>query len=157
MLVEHSFVTTTEADSAIDQAAQLLQMMGFKISSRSPQSLEVRRGRANPNTPKIRLLPQQVRLVFDRGRIDVAASMTCRGGKTLPVHISFMTALVRALEDLLVARMPMQEAAADWMRLEALNPRHRTGMDYLGLVLLSILLGLLALTVVIVIMAACWR
>ncbi|NQT11772.1 MAG: DUF1343 domain-containing protein [Planctomycetes bacterium] len=102
MLVEHVFVTTMEMSEAMERTAELLESLGFRIDSVSGDSICAVRGRKNANTRKIFLLPQAVTVQFDRGRITIAASITPRGGKDLPVHTTFVTALVRAIEGLLV-------------------------------------------------------
>jgi hypothetical protein len=90
MLVEHTFVTTLEAPDTLMRAAELLIPFGFVAA---PQrgfdmagirtSLEMSRGSAQRRRPKdVREWPHSVRIEWDRGRVEVAVSLTppARGG-----------------------------------------------------------------------------
>ena len=83
MLVEHTFVTTMEAAEAMQAASAFLQEFGFVAEAERAfqvdavwNAIEMKRGSSKPrrNLP-IRDWPQQVRLEWDRGRVEIAASM----------------------------------------------------------------------------------
>jgi hypothetical protein len=132
MLVEHTFVTTMDAPEAMTAASNFLQEFGFALDGERGfaiggtwDALEMRRG-----TPKSRYRgaihnwPQQVRLEWDRGRVDVAATARppMRGRldysganlrkKEAAVVQELLVSLARSLEFLLAARSPDQARAA---------------------------------------------
>ena len=154
MLVEHTFVTTLEAVPAVRRACEFLQGAGFHLESVSNDGVQAVRGRKNPNTRKIRELPQSVKLVYDRGRVNVAAAITPRGAKDKPVHAYLMTALVRALEDLLAGGQSLEQVAATWSAAEAACRRGWTAGDKFLVGCLVVLLVLAAIIVIIGIAAS---
>jgi hypothetical protein len=149
MVVEHTFVTTMAAAETMSTAAHFLQEFGFVAEGQQAfameggvwDSLEVRRGvPKRGNRPRIREWPQQVRLEWDRGRVEVAASamppprgtLDSRGDsirkKEMPLVQDMLTGVARALELLLVARQPDRaraELAAVDQRLSEISQRDR--------------------------------
>ena len=148
MLVEHTFVTTLPQAEAFGAASAFLQERGFvalpqgqfPVGPHGWTALEVRRGVANPARAKTVLeLPQQVRLGWDRGRMEVAASVTpkARGSGKPFVPTGFATSgdwggsksqdpaigqllmtIARCLE-LLLAHRNGDQAAAEWEQFHA--------------------------------------
>jgi len=155
MLVEHTFVTTLEAGPAVRLACEFLQSAGFRLEGVASDGVQAVRGRKRPNTRKIRLLPQSVKLVYDRGRVNVAAAITPRGGKDKPVHADLMTALVRGLEHLLAGGEPLEQVAAAWFAAEAGSGALWTAGDKF-LVGCLVVLIVLAVAIVIIGVAASW-
>ena len=87
MVVEHTFITTIEGHDALRMAWELLVSRGFAPLPpleaaqlpHSPNAVELRRGRENPDRAKsVVELPQFVRVEWDRGRVTVAAAITPR-------------------------------------------------------------------------------
>ena len=152
--MEHTFVTTLEKDAAIARAEAFLQGLGFRLEPTSADGLHAVRGRARPNSRKVRLLPQSVTLVYDRARVTVAASVTPRSRKQLPVYAELTTALARGLEKLLVDGLDPEAAAAEWRAVQAARPTVWITMDTVGVVMLSILGALLALVLVVLALIA---
>jgi hypothetical protein len=152
MLIEHSFVTTLDMPAAMSHAAAFLAYFGFKVQSFEAGRLEAIRGRVRATAARVVQLPQTVHLIFDRGRVTIAASIQQRTGDGLPAHAQLMTALVRGLERLLAHQLPFEQAANELRQVEAADPKHRTGGDYVVygfLILLGVglLIGLIALIV----------
>ena len=76
MLVEHTFVTTMDGPEALALARDFLLMGGFCVTSQVDNILEARRGREKSRQAVGMLqLPQQVRMEFDRGRVNVAVQL----------------------------------------------------------------------------------
>jgi hypothetical protein len=138
MLVEHTFVTTLEADEALRDAGEFLCGLGFTLRAGGPGELEAARGRQRASTSRTSQLPQNLKLVFDRGRVTLAAGILAPGGKDKPVHAEYMTALATALEALLVDRCPPEEAAVEWRRLDARLSRFWTRSRKVAAVILIV-------------------
>ncbi|HEY2586650.1 MAG TPA: hypothetical protein VGI81_12875 [Tepidisphaeraceae bacterium] len=175
MVVEHTFVTTMEAPQTMSAAAQFLQEFGFVADGQRAfalggtwDALEVRRGRARRGKRyAIRDWPQQVRLEWDRGRVDVAASATppptgnfdTRWGDKLRKDESasvqeLLFTVARSLELLLGARQPDQaraELQAIDRRLIERADRNRRRVRFwiiLLLVFVALAVGLLVWSIV---------
>jgi hypothetical protein len=103
------------------------------------------------------MLPQTVKLVFDRGRVTVAAGILPRAGKELPVHANLMIALARGLEALLVSRMQPDRAAAEWHVIGTSMPKIWTTGDRVALGCLVALGGMVVLGILVGILAAVLR
>jgi hypothetical protein len=97
MVIEHTFITTMEADEALWAIANFLAARGgfatvpdtgfAPITAAdavpAPRAVELSRGVTNPARAKgIADLPQRVRVEWDRGRVSVAASITPKNEKT---------------------------------------------------------------------------
>jgi hypothetical protein len=148
VLVEHTFVTTLPPAETFGAAAMFLQQRGFvalpqeqfPVGPHAWNALEVRRGVANPARAKTVLdLPQHVRLGWDRGRVEVAASVTPKprgSGKSFvptgfatsgdwggskaqdPAIGQLLLTIARCLE-LLLAHRNGEQAAAEWDQYHA--------------------------------------
>lgn len=133
MVIEHSFVTTLEAAPAMEAAHATLRRHGFARSTfGAADSVELRRGKTSASRAKtVAELPQAVRIHWDRGRVTMAlsidnyamwgaqASLTgSSNSKKLKLHTELLTAIAVALEKVLVHRLPIEMAAADWDRIE---------------------------------------
>jgi hypothetical protein len=142
MVVEHTFITTMEAPEALRAASEFLQASGFvakadgafQIDGSWP-ALEMSRGSVKLTRSGIRDWPQQVRVEWDRGKVEVAASvMPPRRGRSWNVSLTgtsdvrvskrddatmrdMLTKLATALE-LLLAQRSLDEAAAHWSEIE---------------------------------------
>ncbi len=154
MLVEHSFVTTLEAQAALSQADAFLRSLGFRINSVGAERIDAERGRKKPNTRKVSRLPQTITLVYDRGRVTAAAGITPFKNREFPIHAALMTALVRSLERLLVEGQPAGEAAAEWFAVDASAGKVWTTGDKIALGILLSLVGILVSIIIVSILAA---
>lgn len=99
MVIEHTFITTLEAEHALGTVAQFLVDRGFAVQpqtafapigvgggmiGQAPRVLELTRGKTNPARAKgIDDLPQRVRVEWDRGRVSIAASVAPKNEKTV--------------------------------------------------------------------------
>jgi hypothetical protein len=94
MVIEHTFITTLEAEAAMSAASAFLAARGFRVEPQTAfipvtaggpshtRAMELTRGVANPVRAKgVGDLPQRVRLEWDRGRVSVAASITPKNDK----------------------------------------------------------------------------
>lgn len=137
MVVEHTFVTTMEPADAMRTAADMLSRYGFtavnevafQVGDGEWKTLEVRRGMAKPHKSKgYQDLPQQIRVEWDRGRVEVAGMVQERpryGSRSFgltgvwwnsdftghaveknPIYEELLLAQSQALELLLCARQP---------------------------------------------------
>ena len=189
MVVEHSFITTLEANDALAAASQLLQAFGFfpdpqntylpgagahtGLTGDGLQSLQLSRGSADRMTGRgIADWPQQVHLRWDRGKVEVAASITppaytrswnvsLTGSTTVKPHAAetalmqeYLMALATSVELLLAHRQAneAQETLSRVMlRLQASahdrRRRNRTRMIWVVVIVL-LLIGLLAVIIV---------
>ena len=154
MLVEHVFVTTYEMDHAMGLACGFLQGAGFRLASVTPDTIEAVRGRKQATARKVVQLPQVVRLTYDRGRVTVAANITPRGGKEMPVHAKLMTAMARGLEWLLVDGRSTDEMMAEWAGADSAAGSIWTIGDKIAVVCLVILLVFIAVGIAIGIIIA---
>jgi hypothetical protein len=176
MVIEHTFITTMEAPEALSAASNFLQSGGFQVMNNSAfqmggwTDLEVARGRASPARAKdVTQYPQQVRIEWDRGRVNVAASVTQRPRKEKRfmwsgrasyqagplsgappkdrAYADLMLVITRGLEILLAQRLSPQEAAREWfavetqMRDEARRARNRS--IAIGVAILVLFIGLI--------------
>jgi hypothetical protein len=142
VLIEHTFVTTLEPQSALAAASQLLAQGGFAAERNdatpsNEKTLQMHRGRAGARDATE--LPQRIHLQWDRGRINLAAFID-----SLPQHRSFsrsigstvlietravkqkkklnsdlMIAISRAVELLLAGELSPEDAGRDWLASES--------------------------------------
>jgi hypothetical protein len=130
MVVEHTFVTTLEAPVALRAASVLLGQFGFAAQAQTVfqmegdwNTLEMHRGVTKYRRSRgVRHWPQQVRLEWDRGRVDVAVSITppSRGrfdsnsGKLRKKENAavqqLLLSIAQALELLLASKVPAEQA-----------------------------------------------
>lgn len=117
MLVEHAFVTTLEAGPALEEATMLFKSLGFEMEEQSDRLLVARKGVKNAARAKSAAeLPQRIRLEFDRGRIQLAATIE-EHRKVGDLHRDLLLAMVNLLESRLAKRTPLAEAMAPWQAL----------------------------------------
>lgn len=143
MVVEHSFVTTLDAPDALRTAADFLRTFGFEAQTETAfaldqqwKALEVHRGVLKGRKSRaVNEWPQMVRVEWDRGKVDVAASMSVpsrraswnvelgagsRATKKDERLMQQMLVLIaRTLELLLAQRLPPEQARVEWEQLEA--------------------------------------
>jgi hypothetical protein len=181
MVIEHTFITTMEAPEALSAASNFLQAGGFQVTNNSAfqmggwTDLELSRGRGTPARAKdVSQCPQQVRLEWDRGRVTVAASVTQRPRKEKRfmwsgraaylagplsgappkdrAYADLMLVITRGLEMLLAQRVPPQEAAREWLAVEAQMRdearRARNRGIVIGVTTLVIIVGLIIFVVI---------
>jgi hypothetical protein len=179
MVVEHTFVTTYDVSEALTAASNLLQVGGFQVKHNNAfqignwTDLEVFRGRKTVARAKdATQCPQQLRVEFDRGRVNIAASIIPinRRGRSFrigfgipamssnttkdPVYGELMMAITQSLELLLAQRTPPEEASRTWLAVEArIKETARRARKRNMIIWLSILGIIIALIVFIVVMA----
>src|SRR5438094_827837 len=78
-----------EAHQALSAASSMLQSAGFSVNNNAAfqmggwSDLELRRGKTSETRAKdVTQCPQQVRIEWDRGRVNVAASVTPHARRT---------------------------------------------------------------------------
>src|ERR1041385_7975041 len=171
MLVEHTFVTTLDAQAALSAAADLLTSRGFVAQKSAAfqmgggwNDVEFDRGRTNAARAKSMLeLPHHVRMEFDRGRISLAASISLQswaerqyrlgvssryaGKRNEAFQQELLLAIIEALELLLVARQPPKQCTArlDHVEIQILDVarrRRRRRYIYLGIFLTFVVLAI---------------
>lgn len=146
MVIEHSFVTTAQSAEAFEIASSFLKERGFVtgagvgVASGTLAKMEWQRGRENANRAKsVSELPQVVRMDFDRGRVNLAASITPSavwGGRSwtntqidvreadvksankMKMHHDLLMSILIGLEKLLVDRATLLDAAREWEAVE---------------------------------------
>ncbi len=139
MIVEHSFVTTLEAPDAMRVATDFLQECGFtaeaqgafQVNDQGWKTLQFRRGKRKPSQARaFAELPQQLSLEWDRGKVDMAASILPGRRETrgsfgsasrtdslkLVLHRDHLIALAASMELLLSQQVP-QEARSTLAQL----------------------------------------
>jgi hypothetical protein len=128
MVVEHTFITTLEAEPTMRAALAFLQQFGFvpggpggfRLANDPWTSLNVRRGKSSVSKAANAVeLPQTVRLEWDRGRVTVAAAMELPN-KQLPIHQSMLINITLALEEILARHLPPEMAGQSLRHMEAL-------------------------------------
>ena len=160
MVVEHTFVTTLEAPDALRSVSSMLHDLGFVADAQNAftveqswNAVELRRGNAKSRRGKgILQWPQQVRVEWDRGRVDVAvavhppprgrldSNVTKISKKQNALVEQWLMALAQSIELLLAQQLPPSQAQANLVLLEQdLNEQarrsKRTSMIVLTLVL----------------------
>ena len=138
MVVEHTFVTTLEAPEAMRAVGTMLAELGFVAEVQNAfametawNAIELRRGAAKSRRGRGLLQwPQQVRVEWDRGRVEVAVAIhppprgrldtnaTKLGKKQSAAVEQWMVTLAQAIESLLGHKLPQPEAQAGLVRLE---------------------------------------
>ncbi|MBN1554945.1 MAG: hypothetical protein JXA11_09380 [Phycisphaerae bacterium] len=119
MIIEHTFVTTREADQVGALSAEYLQQLGFRLGDVTDEQMEAKRGRVRATSPKIELLPMQVNLSFDRGRVVVVANLQSYRDKDKPRHEELMKLLITGLEWILCDDHSVSDVAGQWRGIEA--------------------------------------
>lgn len=152
MLVEHSFVTTLDAQAALAAADALLWALGFQREASSGDTvLEYRRGLAKAaRAKKVSDLPQRVRLEYDRGRITLGASIEVFR-KSTPLHRDVLLALAEAVECVVARGSTPEEARARWDGVHAhIEERAaaRRRRDRIILVIVCVVLAFLVTVIV---------
>lgn len=120
MLMEHSFVTTLSQSQAWELAENALFTLGFSRSNvRGDSGICFQRGVSSPaKASKISDLPQEVRMEFDRGRVNLAASVRLHR-KASQLHRDMLITLARVLEQVVGQGTGIELARATWDSLEA--------------------------------------
>ncbi len=149
MVVEHSFITTMESREALTTASAMLQSLGFQVKNSNAfqmgewNDLEVSRGKPNSGRAKdITQCLHRIRLEFDRGRVNLAASIQpmTRGNRTFRIggvfsgagansvadlpakkqraYSDLLLIIAHSLEALLTQRSQPQEASQRWIAYE---------------------------------------
>jgi hypothetical protein len=137
MVVEHTFVTTLEAPEAMRAVGTMLAELGFVAEVQNAfaiepawNSIDMRRGKAKTRRGGMLKWPQQVRVEWDRGRVDVAVAVypPARGrldtnasklGKKQKAAVEqWLVTLAQSIEFLLGHKLPQPEAQAGLVRLE---------------------------------------
>jgi hypothetical protein len=139
VVIEHTFVTTKDADAALQAAGELLGARGFvhEPAAGQPPRLAMRRGKPSAAKAKsIAELPQTAHVQFDRGRVTVvlsiepsaafggASSWAMHSGpsegdpKKMKLHTELLTAVANALEAVVAQGHPRESATAEWDRVD---------------------------------------
>jgi hypothetical protein len=114
VVLEHTFITTSDAPRVIEDASLFLQDLGFVVEVMSEATLKARRGCEKPSkAKKVSELPQVVRIDFDRGRVSLAASIQ-ELRKVGDLHRMLLQVIARSLESLLARGMTPDEARVQW-------------------------------------------
>jgi len=125
MVVEHSFITRMGPDETMRTALDYLrehgfanaEPVGFRLAGDPWTSLKVHRGGKVTARTAVADLPQVVHLEWDRGRVNVAASIEVPK-KELRDHSQLLISITLALEELLAAEMPSVEAGREFRQVE---------------------------------------
>lgn len=155
MIVEHTFVTVLDHESAFHAAGMVLTPLGFGPPKSAPKPvpsphLEWARGKKTPYKAKrLTHLPQRVRIEFDRGRVDLAYAVTERSaGRPRKRSKSHATALVSAIEAALTGEREATDIVASMQAMEAdMNRRDIRGRIIAATVGLTITFAVVALII----------
>ena len=137
MLVEHTFITTLDGPDAIELAWGFLSEFGFAKVDRDDRSLHVSRGRPKPKSDlSVSDLPQAVRLEYDRGRVDLAVTVS-EYKKVEAAHREMALSLVHGLEQMLAHDGDLDKArgrmvSAEFDNAERIRRIRRRRHIYLG-------------------------
>jgi hypothetical protein len=138
MLVEHTFVTTLEAPETLIRVADMLIPFGFAAAPQTGfdlsgvrTQLEMTRGSATRRRPKdVREWPHSIRVEWDRGRVEVAASITppARGGfdsrrntiskRETAAAEQLLLGVANCLESALIGRQSPADAQASFAAID---------------------------------------
>ena len=139
VVIEHTFVTTKDANAALQAAGELLAARGFVLEPAPGQlpRIVLRRGKAAAAKAKsVAELPQTAHVQFDRGRVTVVLSIepsAAFGGasgwamhsgpsegdpKKMKLHTELLTAIANALEGVVAQGHPRESATAEWDRVD---------------------------------------
>src|SRR2546423_783203 len=125
MVVEHTFITRLDAEQTMRTALRYLQEhgfenaepMGFRFAGDEWKSLKVKRGRKATAKSALLDLPQTVHLEWDRGRVNVAASIEIPK-KELFTHSQLLISITLALEELLTRDLHFDEVGRQLREIE---------------------------------------
>lgn len=99
MLVEHAIITTIEAQECFERVHGLMSHLGFLRRSDATGEAIYKRGEPRPkNHAPLTKLPQSVAIRFDRGRVNIAASIQAFRDKSDPTHNQLLLKLASAIE-----------------------------------------------------------
>lgn len=117
LLVEHSFVVTTDAAESMGRAAHQLRSLGFEVSATDEHNFVARRGvKQAARAKRIDQLPQIMRVNFDRGRVTVAGSIEIHG-KAHPVHSALLRLLADSIEEFSTRQTWSDDTQQEWNTL----------------------------------------
>lgn len=113
MLVEHSFVTTRREEEVYRLANDFLQLAGFNMSgSLESDSVLFQKGKQKSGYyMHFAELPQKVHIGFDRGRVNVAASIE-EAKKVHQAHRAMMLAVANGLEACIAGSQTVSDACS---------------------------------------------
>lgn len=122
MIVEHTFVTTLDAERAFALASELLAPLRFRSEpADKPGARQWRRGaRSARKSRGLSDMPSRVRMEFDRGRVVVAAALEHPGARAPALPAKLAVGLTVALERALAGRAALSAARADCVKLDAI-------------------------------------
>lgn len=177
MVIEHTFVTTLEADQTMQAALQFLSMRGFVRPAltafpvgKTWDTLEMRRGKTKAARAKnIADLPQVAHVQWDRGRVTVAMSIepsytwggqqafgfqagtTAGSPKKMKLHVRMLSAIATGLEQVLAHQADPMIAVQPWVSADeeaAALARRRTRRNWIIFaIVLALFAGVIALIV----------
>jgi hypothetical protein len=147
MLVEHTFITTMDSETALARAAEILDACGFTICEQESGRMMAERGRQSPSAARtVHELPQRVRLDYDRGRITLAL-LARANRKPGPLLSEMLLTLARAVEQYVGGGLSQAEARCDWedlsARIEAARSREVRNRMLLLLIVAGVIIALL--------------
>ena len=176
MVVEHTFVTTMEGPEALGHATSFLESFGFVAEAQRAfqlggtwNAVEMRRGKAKSgrNLP-IRDWPQHVRVEWDRGKVDVATSVTpptrsgwdTRSGKMntkdAAIVQQLLVTIASSLELLLTTHTRPEDARAELTRLDGeLDERARRARRRSRIILI-VVISFAAIAIGLLVLAITW-
>ncbi len=128
MIVEHTFVTTLDAAGALGAATDTLCALGFADDPASSDSMATyRRGKKKAGRARrLRDLPQQVIVEYDRGRVTLAALIEEASlfRKSVPLMRRYLILLAHVLDGVLTRRETLEELQPAWNHLAGEIDRH---------------------------------
>lgn len=180
MVIEHTFVTTLDAEQTMRTAMQFLALRGFTRPDQAAfpvdqqwTTLEMRRGKKSAARARsIAQLPQTAHVQWDRGRVTVVLSIEPSykwGGsgaqlgmyigaatdnpRKMKVHMRMLNAIALGLEQVLTQNAVLDAAAQQWAAADQEAERLASRRFWRIVIILVAVLGLLALVIVLAAMS----
>jgi hypothetical protein len=152
MIVEHTFVTTHDAQDALDLSGDLLARLEFGASEAVAQAepdhhwREWRRGAKHERTRYLCRKPTRIRLEFDRGRITAGIAINVQDN--LSKHFrKFGLAIASGLEAHLVSGEPAESALKAAVAEHARLRRKDRNTNIALMTVLTMVLGMVGLII----------